>query len=156
MLELKLRIYAALSQSGSVSTAAYSVASTTWKESGSGSITWNNKPARSGSPLTGATVTINGANYATYDIDVTNYVSSEKLAGRNRVSLALHDPSAVTPHITLNSREAAANKPRLVVTTSATSNAFPAVSISSPAGGANFTAPASIVINSTPATAMVP
>ena len=142
---VKLRFFAALSQSGSVTTQAYST-TTTWIESGSGSITWNNKPSRTA--LTGATVVVSGTSFVTYDIDVTNYVRGEKLAGKNRVSLVLHDPSPVTPHFTLNSREAATNKPRLVVTTSANGNAAPAVSISAPLPGASFTAPASIPISS--------
>jgi Big-like domain-containing protein/carboxypeptidase family protein/IPT/TIG domain-containing protein/beta-propeller repeat-containing protein len=142
---VKLRFFAAVSTGSSVTTGAYQVTSTTWKESGSGSITWNNKPARQ-SLL--ASVAVSGTTFATYDIDVTNYVRGEKLAGRNRVSLALHDPSPVTPHFTVNSREAAANKPRLIVTTSATGNSAPAVSISNPQAGANFTAPASIQISS--------
>jgi hypothetical protein len=142
---VKLRFFAALSQSGSVTTQAYST-TTTWIESGSGSITWNNKPTRTA--LTGATVVVSGTSFVTYDIDVTTYVRGEKLAGKNRVSLVLHDPSPVTPHFTLNSREAATNKPRLVVTTSATGNAAPAVSISAPLPGASFTAPASIQISS--------
>ena len=144
---VKLRFYAALSQAGTVTTQAYST-STTWKESGSGSITWNNKPIKNA--LTGATVVVNTTTFVTYDIDVTNYVRGEKLAGRNKVSLVLHDPSPVTPHFTLNSREAASNKPRLVVTTSATPNSAPAISITSPAPGASFTAPGSIPISSNP------
>jgi len=143
---VKLRFFGALSQGGSVTTGAYSVTSTTWKESGSGSITWNNKPPKGGSPL--ATVVVTGTTSATYDIDVTSYVRGEKLAGRNRVSLALKDPSPVNSHITLNSREASANKPRLIVTTSATGNASPSVNITSPTSGTPFTAPASIIINS--------
>ncbi|HEX7957444.1 MAG TPA: SBBP repeat-containing protein, partial [Pyrinomonadaceae bacterium] len=51
----KLRIYAALSEAGTVSTAAYSVSNVNWVESGAGGITWNNKPARSATNLTGAT-----------------------------------------------------------------------------------------------------
>lgn len=142
---VKLRFFAALSQAGSKTTAAYSVNSTTWIESGSNSITWNNKPPRQ-SLL--ANVVVSGTTFATYDIDVTNYVRDEKLAGRNRVSLVLHDPSPVNTHFTLNSREAATNKPRLIVTTSATGNSAPAISISNPQPGANFTAPASIQISS--------
>ncbi|HEX8000312.1 MAG TPA: DNRLRE domain-containing protein [Pyrinomonadaceae bacterium] len=146
---VRLRIYAALSEAGSVSTSAYSVASTTWIESGAGGINWNNKPALSAAALPGATATINTTSYAAYEIDVTNYVRSEKQAGRNIVSLALHDPSAVTPNITLNSREAASNKPQLIVTTSNTNNLAPVVSLTSPANGATYTAPASVTVSAT-------
>jgi hypothetical protein len=143
---VKLRIYAALSASGSVSTSAYSVATTSWLEQGTGSITWNNKPARSGSALTGATITVNSTTYTTYDLDVTNYVKGEKTAGRDVVSLALHDGAASTPMITLNSREAAANKPQLIITTTGTDNAPPTISLTGPLNGASYTAPANITL----------
>src|SRR5436190_270536 len=109
----KLRIYAALSAAGSVSTSAYGVTNTSWIEVGTGSITWNNKPARNASAITGATVTVSGTSYVTYDLDVTSYVTTEKTAGRDLISLALHDPSTSTPFISVNSREAATNKPQL-------------------------------------------
>jgi len=142
----KLRIYAALSASGSVSTSAYGVTNTSWIEVGTGSITWNNKPARNASAITGATATVTSTSYATYDLDVTSYVTSEKSAGRDLISLALHDPSTSTPFISINSREAAANKPQLIITTGNNSNLPPAVSLSSPTNGATYTAPASVTL----------
>src|SRR5215831_2759897 len=144
---VKLRIYAALSAAGSVSSSAYSVATTSWIETGTGSITWNNKPARSGSALTGATVTINSTTYTTYDLDVTSYVKGEKLAGRDVVSLALHDGAASTPTITLNSRESLANQPQLILTTSGTDNAPPAVTLTAPTNGSSFTSPANLTVS---------
>src|SRR5205085_6539957 len=141
----KLRIYAALSAAGSVATSVYSVTSTNWLESGTGAITWSNKPTRSTNPLTGATATINSTTYALYDIDVTAYVQSEKTAGRDLISLALHDPTATTITTTLNSREATTNKPQLIVTTG--NNAPPTVSLTAPANGANFIAPANITVS---------
>jgi hypothetical protein len=104
----KLRIYAGLSASGSINTSAYSVSDTLWTEGG---ITWNNKPARSGTALTGATVAVTSTTYASYDIDITSYVVGERAAGRDIFSVALHDPSNSTPYILLNSREASTNKP---------------------------------------------
>jgi hypothetical protein len=146
----KLRVYASLSTAGSAATSAYSVSSTNWVESGTGGITWNNKPARSSTALTGATATVNSTTLAAYDIDVTAYVKGEKSAGRDLVSLALHNPTATTINTTLNSREATANKPQLLVTTS-TSNASPTVSLTSPANGSSFTAPANITVAATAA-----
>ncbi len=143
---VKLRIYAALSAAGSVATSAYSVTDTTWTEN---AITWNNKPARSASALTGATATITSTTYASYDIDVTSYVKGEKAAGRDIVSLALHDPSNSTPNIFLNSREALSNKPQLVVITNDNNNSAPAVSLTSPGNGAVYTAPANIPLTAT-------
>jgi hypothetical protein len=141
---VKLRFYAALSATGSVNTSAYSVSNITWIESGTGSITWNTKPTLSGSPLSGASATINSTSYTTYEVDVTNYVRGEKLAGRDLVSLALHNPSASTQNITLNAREAASNRPLLFIQTSDFTNAAPAVTLTAPANGASYNAPASI------------
>ena len=142
----KLRVYAALSVAGSVSTSAYSVANTSWIESGASNIIWNNKPALSATAITGATATINTTTYATYDIDVTSYVKGEKSADRDVVSLALHNPAASSVNIILNSREAAANKPQLIVTTNPNPNTAPTVNLTSPANGATYTSPASITV----------
>jgi hypothetical protein len=143
----KLRISASLSAAGSVSSSVYSVATTSWIESGTGSITWNNKPARGTTALSGASITVASTTLTTFDIDVTNYVKSEKSAGRDLVSLSLHDPSASTIFINVNSREAAANKPQLIITASENANNAPNVTLTSPANGATFGAPASIVLS---------
>jgi Big-like domain-containing protein/beta-propeller repeat-containing protein/carboxypeptidase family protein/IPT/TIG domain-containing protein len=142
IVSAKLRIYAALSVAGSVGTSAYSVADTTWSES---AITWANKPVRGSTALNSATIT--STNYATYDLDVTSYVVSEKAAGRDVVSLALHNASNSTPHILLNSREAPTNKPQLIVTTTDTNNAAPTVSLTTPSTGSTFTTPANIPLD---------
>ena len=143
----KLRIFASLSAAGSVNTSVYSVANTSWLESGTNSITWNNRPPRSNTALAGATATVNSTTYATYDIDVTAYVKSEKSAGRDVIGLALHNPSSSTIFINVNAREASANKPQLMVTLGTSPNAAPSVSLTSPAAGAAFTSPANITIS---------
>jgi hypothetical protein len=139
----KLRIFAASSTTTGVSTAAYSVASTPpWSET---AITWNNKPQR-GTQL--ATATINSTNFTTYDLDITTQVRTEKNAGNESISLILHNPSASTVFVTLNSREAAANRPQLIVTTSPTPNTAPSVTLTSPSVGAPpFTSPANITVS---------
>jgi hypothetical protein len=142
----KLRVYAALSAAGSDATSAYPVSSTNWVESGTGSIIWNNKPARGATAIAGATATVNTTTFAAYDIDVTAYIKGEKSAGRDLVSLALHNPTATTINTTLNSREAQTDKPQLLVSTAA-SNAAPAVSLTAPANGAAFNAPANITLS---------
>jgi hypothetical protein len=141
IVSAKLRIYAALSVAGSVGTSAYSVADTTWSES---AITWANKPVRGSTALSSATII--STTYATYDLDVTSYVVTEKAAGRDVVSLALHNASNSTPHILLNSREAPTNKPQLIVATSDTNNAAPIVSLTTPSTGSTFTTPANITL----------
>jgi len=143
----KLRISASLSAAGSISSSVYSVADTSWLESGTGSITWNNRPPRNASPLTGATITVASTTLTTFDIDVTSYVKAEKSAGRDLVSLALHDPSASTIFINVNSREAAANKPQLIILASSNANNAPTVTLTSPANGATFSAPATIPLS---------
>jgi hypothetical protein len=148
---VKLRIYAAVSASGSVGTSAYSVANTGWIESGTGSITWNNKPARSSTALTGATATVTTTAFTKYDIDVTSYVKSEKAAGRNIVSLALHDASSTTLNLLVNSRESATNKPQLFITTSNNDNLPPTVNLTAPANGAIYAAPANVTLTATAA-----
>jgi hypothetical protein len=145
----KLRISASLSAAGSVSSSVYSVANTTWIESGTGSITWNNRPPRSASPLSGASITLASTTLTSFDIDVTSYVKGEKAAGRDLVSLSLHNPSATTIFINVNSREAAASKPQLIILASATANNPPNVTLSSPANGATFGAPANIALSAT-------
>jgi hypothetical protein len=146
----KLRVYASASTTGSVTTAAYGVSSTTWVESGTGGINWSNKPAAGTTAITNSTTTVTGTAYASYDIDVTSYVTSEVAAGRGVFSLALHNPSYSTTYYTLNSREAAANKPQLIVTTG-DNNQAPTVTLTAPLAGAQFTAPAGIQLSATAA-----
>ena len=141
----KLRFTAALTAAGDINTSAYSVVDTAWLESDPGGINWNNKPVRSGTALPGATVAVTTTTFATYELDVTGYITAEKAAGRDVISVALHNPSNSSNHITLHSREATANKPQLLLTTSSSNNAAPTVSLS--ANGAPFTAPANITLN---------
>ena len=109
----KLRIYAATSAAGSLETSVYPVSNTTWSET---AINWNIRPTL-GSPVL-SSVTVNGTTFAWYELDVTNYLISEKNAGRNVVTLALHNASSSTINIKINSKEAASNKPELSVSTS--------------------------------------
>jgi hypothetical protein len=108
----KLRIFAGTSAAGSVATSVYPVINITWPET---TTNWNNRPAL-GSPVLNS-VTVSGTTLAWYEIDVTNYVMGEKIAGRNLVTLALHNPSLSTIFIKVNSREATTNKPQLAVST---------------------------------------
>jgi hypothetical protein len=78
---------------------------------------------------------------------VTNYVKSEKTAGRNIVSLALHNPTASALVMTANSREAATNKPRLVIALGGSDNISPSVMMTAPANGTVLTSPASVTIS---------
>jgi len=107
-----------------VSASCYTVSNTSWVET---TITWNNKPAL-------------GAILNSFTVNATAYVQSEKAAGRNVLTLGMHNAATSSVYVRANSRNATSNKPELVIVT----NAAPTVSISSPANGAVFTAPASI------------
>ncbi len=112
----KLRLNASLSAAGSVATSVYPVANTSWTEA---AINWNNKSPL-GTPVL-STVTINGTTASWYELDVTNYLIAEKSAGRNTVTLGLHNQSTSTQFVRINSKEAASNKPELsIVTTEST------------------------------------
>ncbi len=130
----RLRLYASLSASGTVSTSVHAVANIAWAEM---TLTWNNKPAL-GASL--GSISINSTSYAWTEIDLTAYVQAEKIAGRNELSLALHNAAASSPYVRTNSREARSNPPQLVIVT----NAAPTVSIATPASGSSYTAPAGI------------
>ena len=135
----KLRLYASLSGTGSVASSAYAVSNTSWGET---TITWNNKPAL-GAVLGSASTT--STSYAWKEIDVTAYVQSEKAAGRNVITLGLHNGATSSVYVRANSRNATSNKPQLVITT----NAAPTVGLSSPANGASLIAPASVTLSAT-------
>lgn len=107
-----LRLYGKIddTRSSNVPVGAFSVSNTSWSES---SITWNNKPATSGTALSSATVTDATARYYTWN--VTDYVQSEISAGRTKVSFALKSAQITDPRITFNSKETGANPPELVL-----------------------------------------
>lgn len=108
----KLRLFGNVNStpSAQVTTAVYSVASTSWSETG---ITWNNRPA-SGTSALGSTVVTNAAP-TTYEWNATSYVASELAAGRKIVSLVLENTTTSSATTTFNSRESSANRPVLVV-----------------------------------------
>jgi hypothetical protein len=105
----RLRFYGALSGAGRVSTSVYSVASTTWTETG---IKWSTRPARG--RLLG-TVSVASTTYGWYEVDVTSQVKAAKAANQRFVSFALHNPLTSPLILNVNSREATANRPVLVL-----------------------------------------
>jgi hyaluronate lyase len=89
---------------------AYGAASTAWTETGTGAITWNNAPAlASGTPLATTTVT---ATPGYYEWDVTAFVRAQINAGASQVTLVLYGDAR---NFQANSREAASNRPQLVL-----------------------------------------
>jgi subtilisin family serine protease len=106
----KLRLYGSRPAATTVTDSAYAVSSNSWTETG---ITWNNKPAVGAKQGTGIVITTT-AGYQEWD--VTSFVKSQKAAGATAVSLAVQMDAPVTDSPdTFNSREAASNRPQLVV-----------------------------------------
>jgi hypothetical protein len=113
----KLRLFGRLTTSinPTLTTWVHPVSDATWTESG---INWDNRPTMGAASL--GTIVVAGTTGKWYELDVTSFVQAEKAAGRNRVTLGLrnHEPSdAQTAFV---SDEAAANRPELVVASSAT------------------------------------
>ena len=106
----KFRVYAAAVGDGAVNPTLYPV-SGAWTE---GTLSWNTRPGyTSGNPL--GAFTIASTAYAWQEVNVTNYVKSERTAGRRLVSFALHCPAPSNANLTAHSREGS-NKPQLIVT----------------------------------------
>jgi hypothetical protein len=106
----QLRLYGSFTSADTGTLGVYSVAVSSWTETG---ITWNNQPLISASPLYRLAVSNSTPQYVS--LDVTGYV---KINAGSLISLALH--MASTPNqqpYAVNSRESTSNKPQLVVTT---------------------------------------
>jgi uncharacterized delta-60 repeat protein len=109
---VKLDLFGKLSdtQDASITTSLFSVADTSWSETG---VTFNNAPALSNTALGSATVT--GTSLQMVQFDVTAYVKAQFAAGHKVVSFALKDLSSSNSFIQFNSREAGSQTPQLVV-----------------------------------------
>ncbi|HWR35267.1 MAG TPA: IPT/TIG domain-containing protein [Clostridia bacterium] len=106
----KIQFLSRLGTTASVLTEVRSVADTSWAEAG---MTYDTRPAL-GTVL--GTVTVSGSTYVWYEVDVTSYVQSEKAAGRNTVSVALHDSVDSGTYRIIYAKEwSAANAAKLVV-----------------------------------------
>src|SRR5207302_3007333 len=107
---VKLDLFGKLNdtQSTNVLTNLFSVADTSWTESG---ITFSNAPP-AGSALASAIISDNTLRL--YEFDVTAYVKAQKAAGHNIVSFVLKNPSTSASFVSFNSRETS-NQPKLVI-----------------------------------------
>jgi hypothetical protein len=110
---VKLNLFGKLSdtQDASLATSIFSVADTSWTETG---INFNNAPAAGASAL--ATATITGTTLQMVQFDVTAYVKAQFAAGHKVVSFALKDAASSNSFVQFNSREAGTQTPALVVT----------------------------------------
>jgi hypothetical protein len=105
-----LRVFANTNAGSTETVGVYPVADTTWGEK---TITWNNRPALGASAI--STRSLTGTTFAWYDLDVKSYLLSERAAGRNIVTVALHGPSNMGTNLNLNAREAGDHPVRLTV-----------------------------------------
>lgn len=105
----KLRCYVTNFAGASAWPSVY-LTGTSWIETGAGSITWTNQPATTGSALG---VFPGGTANAYAELDVTS-----ALTGNGTYSFGFI-PAALDDGMTCNSREAASNKPELVIQYSA-------------------------------------
>jgi hypothetical protein len=108
-----LRLFGSRPTLTGITDSVFAVASNSWGET---SITWNNRPAAGARQGSAVTVTAT-AQY--YQWDLTAYLQAQKAAGATAVSLAVSmDASTSASQDTFNAREASANRPELVVTSS--------------------------------------
>jgi hypothetical protein len=109
----KLRLFGSLgdTQDASVQVQVFGSPTTSWSETG---LTWNNRPATSGSALSTATVT--GTTAKWYELDVTSFLKAQKAAGAGQVTLVLRNPTASNSVVQFNSDDAASNRPEIAIT----------------------------------------
>ncbi|RQO66650.1 hypothetical protein DBR40_22515 [Pedobacter sp. KBW01] len=109
----KIRVYASrVDANASRIVSVFGLSNTTWGEN---NITWNNKPTESGTSL--GSYTVNNTARAWYELDVTAYINSQLALGKKIVSIKLVNQGAKGSGnlVTFNSREAASNKPELLL-----------------------------------------
>jgi hypothetical protein len=93
----------------SVQTTVRAVANLTWTER---AVTWRTRPAI-GTAL--GSFTVRGTAAEWHDVDVTAYVQAERRAGRNVITLALHNSTPSSAQVQASSREAGAPAPALMI-----------------------------------------
>jgi len=100
---VQLQLFGNLSNASnaSVVTDVFSVANTSWTQSG---ITFNNAPPAGSTPL--ASTTITGTTGAEYTFNVTSYVQAQVAAGNDIISFALKDPMSSDSAVVFNSSNA--------------------------------------------------
>lgn len=107
-----LRVYGRMSDTrmSSLVATVRGVADTTWAEGG---ITWNTRPDSEATVLAQAAVTGTAARW--YEFDVTDYVRRQKAAGVSSLSFVLKSATSGAAWAMFNARDAADNRPELVV-----------------------------------------
>ena len=116
-----LRVNGRLSntQTPSIAVEVHNVTSTSWLEN---TITWNNKPVAQ--PAILASVNVNSTANQYYEWDLTSHVASLRNAGINSVTIKLINTNSSNNQVIFNSKEAASNRPQLVITETAARSAL--------------------------------
>ena len=109
---VKLRIYGIRSTatSSSMRVGVHAISNTSWDE---GTVTWSNKPV-AGSLL--GVVSLRGTAPSWVELDVTNFIQAERVAGRRTACVALTNSQRTSDYAKFNSRNATGNRPELVIT----------------------------------------
>ena len=97
-------------QTPSIAVEAHNVTNTSWLEN---TITWNNKPAAQTAIL--ATTNVNSTANQYYQWDLTSLIASLRSTGINSVTIKLINANSSNNQVIFNSREAASNRPQLVI-----------------------------------------
>jgi glucose/arabinose dehydrogenase len=98
-------------QTPSIVVEAHNVTNISWLEN---AITWNNKPAAQ--PAILATANVNSTTNQYYQWDLTSLIASLRSAGINAVTIKLINTNSTNNQVVFNSKEAASNRPQLVIT----------------------------------------
>jgi len=106
-------------QTPSIAVEAHNVTNISWLEN---SITWNNKPAAD--PAILATTNVNSTTNQYYEWDLTQHIAGLRNAGINAVTIKLVNNNSSNNQVIFNSKEAASNRPELVVTDATARQAF--------------------------------
>ncbi|MEP7171498.1 MAG: PQQ-dependent sugar dehydrogenase, partial [Bacteroidota bacterium] len=108
----KLRLYGNMNTSivPSVNIDVRNITSLTWLEN---TLTYSNKPASQSTIY--ATTTISGTTPQYYEWDITSLIQLRRNAGAAEVSLVLRCSTKIANFAKFNSKEAVANKPQLVI-----------------------------------------
>ncbi|HEX3165977.1 MAG TPA: PQQ-dependent sugar dehydrogenase [Chitinophagaceae bacterium] len=97
-------------QTPSIAVEAHNVTNTSWLEN---SITWNNKPAAQ--PVL-ASVNVNSTTNQYYQWNLTQLIDDLRNTGINSVAIKLINTNSTNNQVIFNSKEAASNRPELVIT----------------------------------------
>lgn len=112
----RLRLYGKINNTNnaSIPVEVLFVSSNAWEET---TITYNNKPAPSGSAL--ATTTLTGTTGVYYEWDITQQIALLRAAGINTISLLVRNVNVTSnSRILFNSKDASVNRPELVISNS--------------------------------------